>query len=94
MMTNLGFQPGFLDDWLLLTDSRNGSFAILLALVILFVGYALALRDKTPGAEGPSLVEETNRRVFHFHAQHDPPPWAATTRALRGFGRRRTQRST
>jgi hypothetical protein len=35
MMTNFGFQPGILDYWMLLTDWRNGSFAILLALGIL-----------------------------------------------------------
>jgi hypothetical protein len=41
-MTNFGFQPGILDYWMLLTDWRNGSFAILLALGVLLVGYGQA----------------------------------------------------
>jgi hypothetical protein len=57
MTSNFGFQPGVLDYWMLLTDWRNGSFAILLALGILMVGYALAARNKMPVAEGPGPVE-------------------------------------
>jgi hypothetical protein len=53
MMPNFGFQPGVLDYWILLSDWRNGSFAILLALGILMVGYAFAAHNKTPVAEGP-----------------------------------------
>jgi hypothetical protein len=41
-MTNFGFQPGILDYWMLLTDWRNGSFAILLASGVLLVGYGQA----------------------------------------------------
>jgi hypothetical protein len=48
MMTNFGFPPGILDYWMLLTDWCNGTFAILLALGILVVGYALATRNKMP----------------------------------------------
>jgi hypothetical protein len=44
-MTDFGFQPGILDYWMLLTDWRNGSFAILLALGVLLVGYAQAQRS-------------------------------------------------
>lgn len=57
MMTNFGFQPGILDYWMLLTDWRNGSFATLLALAILLIGYALATRNKVLAAEGPRPVE-------------------------------------
>jgi hypothetical protein len=46
-MTDFGFQPGILDYWMLLTDWRNGSFAILLALGVLLVGYAQAQRSLT-----------------------------------------------
>jgi hypothetical protein len=42
---------------MLLSDWRNGSFPILLALGILMVGYALATRNKMPVAEGPGPVE-------------------------------------
>jgi hypothetical protein len=39
MTTNFGFAPGILEYWILLSDWRNGSFAILMALSVLFVGY-------------------------------------------------------
>jgi hypothetical protein len=42
MTTNFGFSTGILDYWMLLADWRNGSFAILLAVGVLLVGYALA----------------------------------------------------
>jgi hypothetical protein len=59
MMTN-GYHPGILDYWMLLTDWRNGSFAILLALAVLLVGHALATRNKILAGEGPSRVEGTD----------------------------------
>jgi hypothetical protein len=37
-MTDFGFQPSILDYWMFLTDWRNGSFAILLALGVLLFG--------------------------------------------------------
>jgi hypothetical protein len=54
MMPNFGFQPGVLDYWMLLTDWRNGSFAILLS-----AGHphGRAIRNKMPVAEGPGPVE-------------------------------------
>jgi hypothetical protein len=57
MTTNFGFSPGILDYWMLLTDWRNGSFAILLAVGVLLVGYALATRNQTPAPEGPMFPE-------------------------------------
>jgi hypothetical protein len=47
-MATFGYQPGIMDYWTLLTDWRNGSLAILLALGVLLVGYALATRPKAP----------------------------------------------
>jgi hypothetical protein len=55
MTTNFGFSPGILDYWMLLADWRNGSFAILLAVGVLLVGYALATRNRMPAAEGPHV---------------------------------------
>jgi hypothetical protein len=52
-MTDFGFRPGILDYWMLLSDWRNGSFAILLALGVLFLGYALVSSNENPGGEGP-----------------------------------------
>jgi hypothetical protein len=57
MTTNFGFSPGILDYWMLLADWRNGSFAILLAVGVLLVGYALATRNQMPAAEGPMFRE-------------------------------------
>jgi hypothetical protein len=42
MMPNFGFAPGIVEYWTLLTDWRNGSLAVLLALSVLLVGYILA----------------------------------------------------
>ena len=36
-MTDFGFQPGIVDYWVLLTDWRNGSFSILVALGVFLV---------------------------------------------------------
>jgi hypothetical protein len=64
MMPNFGFAPGILDYWALLTDWRNGTFAILLALGLL-VGYALRPVDgtdqsapsgSTPGEKRPPAM--------------------------------------
>jgi hypothetical protein len=57
MTTNFGFSPGILDYWTLLADWRNGSFAILLAVGVLLVGYALATRNQMPAPEGPMFRE-------------------------------------
>ncbi len=57
MLTNFGFAPGVLDYWILLTDWRNGSCAIMLTLGVLLVGYALGSRNKTSAVEGPRPVE-------------------------------------
>jgi UTP--glucose-1-phosphate uridylyltransferase len=42
---------------MLLADWRNGLFAILLAVGVLLVGYALATRNRMPAAEGPMFRE-------------------------------------
>jgi hypothetical protein len=60
MMPDFGFQPGILDYWMLLTDWRNGTFAILLALGVLVVGYALATRNKMPTVKGPGPMERAD----------------------------------
>jgi hypothetical protein len=57
MMPNFGFAPGIVDYWMLLIDWRNGTFAILLTLSVLLLGYALATRDKVLVPEVPAPVE-------------------------------------
>jgi hypothetical protein len=58
MMPNFGFTPGVLEYSMLLTDWRNASFAILLALCVLLVGYILTTRNKILTDEdlGPAKV--------------------------------------
>jgi hypothetical protein len=75
MMPNFGFAPGILDYWTLLTDWRNGSFAILLVLSVLLVGCALrpvegadqsAPWGSTPGEKrppAPSMRRERDQRI-------------------------------
>jgi hypothetical protein len=68
MMTNFGFAPGVLDYWALLTDWRNGSFAILLAVGVLLVGYAIATRNQLPAPEkaDPSAPVQTKVPFDHI----------------------------
>ena len=60
MMPDFGFQPGILDYWMLLTDWRNGTFAILLALGVLVAGYTLASRNKMPTVKIPGPMERAD----------------------------------
>jgi hypothetical protein len=60
MMPDFGFQPGILDYWMLLSDWRNGTFTISLALGVLVVGHALATRNKMPPVKGPGPVERAD----------------------------------
>jgi hypothetical protein len=39
-MSTFGFYPGPIDYWMLITDWRNGSIAIILAIGAFVVGYA------------------------------------------------------
>jgi hypothetical protein len=54
---NFGFAPGILEYWILLSDWRNGSFAILLALSVIFVGYVRANGNKVLAVKDPIPVE-------------------------------------
>ena len=58
-MTDFGFQPGILDYWMLLSDWRNGSFAILLALSTLFLGYTLVSSVRPDGVAPTSSGKAT-----------------------------------
>jgi hypothetical protein len=58
MMPNFGFAPGILDYWMLLIDWGNGTFAILLTLSVILVGYTLATRDKVLVGKIPGPVEK------------------------------------
>jgi hypothetical protein len=40
LMSTFGFYPGPIDYWMLITDWRNGSIAIMLAIGAFVVGYA------------------------------------------------------
>jgi hypothetical protein len=65
-MSTFGFYPGPIDYWMLITDWRNGSIAILLAIGAFAVGYAfrsgssvvpLLPTDVLPTHPSPAIAE-------------------------------------
>jgi hypothetical protein len=65
-MSTFGFYPGPIDYWMLVTDWRNGSIAIMLAIGPLIVGYAfrtgshvvpLPLTAVLPTHSSPAIAE-------------------------------------
>jgi hypothetical protein len=75
VMPNFGFQPGVLDYWMLLSDWRNGTFAILLTLAVLLIGYAIATRDKVLAPDVPGAVEGIDERAqFSSIPSEERPP--------------------
>jgi hypothetical protein len=67
-MTTFGFQLGIRDFWTLLTDWRNGSFAILLALGVLLVSYALGPVVKSWRVRVPTPKGQGHRGGRHWDA--------------------------
>jgi hypothetical protein len=59
-MSTFGFYPGPIDYWMLITDWRNGSIAIMLAIGALVVGYAFRT--------GSSVVPSTPTAALPAHA--------------------------
>jgi hypothetical protein len=53
-MATFGFYPGLIDYWMLVTDWRNGSIAIMLAIGGLIIGYAF--RSASPVQPPPPAV--------------------------------------
>ena len=47
-MSTFGYYAGPIDYWTFITDWRNGSIAILLAMGVFLFGYALARRSPAP----------------------------------------------
>jgi hypothetical protein len=84
MVTNHGFAPGVLDYWVLLSDWRNGSFAILLALSVLFVGYVLATGYKTLPVKDPEPVEGIDPRA-PSSSPLKLPPVPSVRRRIKGY---------
>jgi hypothetical protein len=58
-MSTFGFYPGPIDYWMLVTDWRNGSIAIMLAIGGLIVGY-YAFRAELPVQPPPTAVLPTH----------------------------------
>jgi hypothetical protein len=56
-MSTFGFYPGPIDYWMLVTDWRNGSVAIMLAIGGLIIGYAF--RTGSPVTPPPTDVLPT-----------------------------------
>jgi hypothetical protein len=59
IMSTFGFYPGPIDYWMLVTDWRNGSIAIMLAIGGLIVGY-YAFRAELPVQPAPTAVLPTH----------------------------------
>jgi hypothetical protein len=57
-MATFGFHPGPIDYWMLVTDWRNGSIAIVLAIGAFIVGYAF--RTGSPVQPPPTAVLPTH----------------------------------
>jgi hypothetical protein len=57
-MATFGFYPGPIDYWMLVTDWRNGSIAIMLAIGGLIIGYAF--RTGSPVQPPPTAVLPTH----------------------------------
>jgi hypothetical protein len=53
-MSTFGYYPGPIDYWMLVTDWRNGSIAIMLAIGALIVGYAF--RTRSPVVPPPPVL--------------------------------------
>ena len=58
IMSTFGYYPGPIDYWMLVTDWRNGSIAIMLAIGALIVGYAF--RTRSPVVPAPTAVLPTH----------------------------------
>jgi hypothetical protein len=58
-MSTFGYYPGPIDYWMLITDWRNGSIAILLAMGAFLFVYALTRRS-------PALVEPADTLPAHL----------------------------
>jgi hypothetical protein len=57
-MSTFGYYPGPIDYWMLVTDWRNGSIAIMLAIGALIVGYKF--RTGPPAVPPPTAVLPTH----------------------------------
>jgi hypothetical protein len=66
-MSTFGYYPGAIDYWMLLTDWRNGSIAILLALFV----YALACRSPTAVELAHALPEHPSPAISGDNAIDD-----------------------
>jgi hypothetical protein len=61
-MATFGFYPGPIDYWMLVTDRRNGSIAIMLAIGGLIIGYAFRTPSTAvlPTHASPAIAESVD----------------------------------
>jgi hypothetical protein len=65
-MSTFGFYPGPIDYWMLVTDWRNGSIAIVLLIGALIVGYAARPAGQKMGQPGGALDSGSNMRRLRW----------------------------
>jgi hypothetical protein len=63
-MSTFGFYPGPIDYWMLLTDWRNGSIAIMLAIGALVVGYAVRTESPFQPPASPPMPALLSARLI------------------------------
>jgi hypothetical protein len=76
-MSTFGFYPGPIDYWMLVTDWRNGSIAIMLAIGALIVGYAFRTGSPPPTAVLPTHASPAVERALLRARYHGPRPLPA-----------------
>jgi hypothetical protein len=78
-MSTFGFYPGPIDYWMLVTDWRNGSIAIVLVIGALIVGYAF--RTGSPVPPPPTAVLPTHASPAIAEGEVDEGDAGQTRRA-------------
>jgi hypothetical protein len=79
-MSTFGYYPGPIDYWMFITDWRNGSVAILLAMGIFLVGYAVARRSPTPMEPADALPAHPSPTISGGNAINEVNPAASRHR--------------
>jgi hypothetical protein len=70
-MSTFGYYPGPIDYWMFITDWRNGSVAIFLAMGVFLFGYALVRRSPAPIEPPDSFPAHPSPAISGDHANDE-----------------------